>query len=389
MDTSLLCRMSVQPIRSGATSGEGLSNQDLSRSLVLLIFIKLVYLNLETRHFFKKKEYGNQMKSSNNLGIPFQKFFFLSFLSLFFLSYKDWGQLHSQTLIMVTGDKTGNYHKGGEALKKLAEKSGLDIELKNTDGSFQNFFEVANQKANLGLVQIDVLAGLVNTNKEHKKLANNLLAIAPTELEYVHIVVNNSSGIKTFNDLKTKRVSTGSLNSGTAYTAGYLLAYLIKGFDISAPNFLTMREEESLRKVVNGEIDAAFFTTTLNSTILTQLGGDETPIRILSLNFREIPIKVKEVYHTEIIDSNTYPWQKEAVEVPSTATFLLVSKQTDAGAVKKLVEIFYDNEDHLDDETHLWSRKASSTFDQLKKLGIPFHLLVEKHLKAKKSGKKL
>ncbi len=328
------------------------------------------------------------MKPICNKYTSFRKIVVFSTLALFFIFPNQGGKLQSQSLIMVTGDKTGNYHKGGETLKKLAEKSGLEIELKNTDGSFQNFFEVANQKANLGLVQIDVLAGLVNTNKEHKKLANNLLAIAPTELEYVHIVVNNSSGIKTFNDLKTKKVSTGSLNSGTAYTAGYLLAFLIKGMDISAPNFLTMREEDSLRKVVNGEIDAAFLTTTLNSTLLTQLGGEETPIRILSLNFREIPIKVKDAYHTEIIDSNTYPWQKEAVEVPSTATFLLVSKQTEAGAVKKLVEIFYDNEDHLDDESHLWSRKASSTFDQLKKLGIPFHPLVEKHLKSKKSTKK-
>jgi TRAP transporter TAXI family solute receptor len=296
--------------------------------------------------------------------------------------------LFSQTLKMVTGDKGGNYHKGGEALKILAEKSGINIELINTDGAFQNIFEVGKNEANLGLVQIDVLAGLSNSSKETKKLANNCLAIAPTELEYVHIVVNNSSNIKTFSDLRAKKVSVGSTNSGTAYTANTILAFLIKGVNVTSPNFLNMDEEESLRRVVNGEIDAAFLTTTLNSTLLSQLGGEDTPIRLLALNTREIPIKIKEAYYTEIIPPNTYPWQKDAVEVPATASFLIVSKETDYKYVKKIVEILYDNEDHLDSESHLWSGNASKAFIQLKKLGIPYHPLVEKHLTIKKSGSK-
>jgi uncharacterized protein len=307
-------------------------------------------------------------------------------ICLFLTSNGD--MIFSQSLKMVTGDKSGNYHKGGETLKILAEKSGLTIDLINTDGAFQNVFEVGKNEANLGLVQIDVLAGLATLNKEYKKLANNCLAIAPTELEYVHIVVNNSSNIKTFSDLKTKNVSVGSSNSGTAYTAGFMLAYLIKGVDVTSPNFLNMDEEESLRKVVKGEIDAAFLTTTLNSTLLSQLGGEETPIRLLALNTREIPVKIKEAYYTEIIPPNTYPWQKDAVEVPATASFLIVSKDTDFKYVKKIVEIMYDNEVHLDNESHLWSSNASKAFIQLKKLGIPYHPLVEKYLKTKKNSTK-
>lgn len=307
-------------------------------------------------------------------------------ICLFLTSNGD--MIFSQSLKMVTGDKGGNYHKGGEALKILAEKSGLTIDLRNTDGAYQNIFEVGKNEANLGLVQIDVLSGLTNLNKEYKKLANNCLAIAPTELEYVHIVVNNSSNIKTFSDLKTKNVSVGSPNSGTAYTAGFMLAYLIKGVDVTSPNFLKMDEEESLRKVVKGEIDAAFLITTLNSTLLSQLGGEDTPIRLLALNTREIPIKIKEAYYTEIIPPNTYPWQKDAVEVPATASFLIVSKDTDFKYVKKIVEIMYDNEEHLDNESHLWSSNASKAFIQLKKLGIPYHPMVEKHLKSKKSSTK-
>ena len=307
-------------------------------------------------------------------------------ICLFLTSNGD--MIFSQSLKMVTGDKGGNYHKGGETLKILAEKSGLTIDLINTDGAFQNVFEVGKNEANLGLVQIDVLAGLATLNKEYKKLANNCLAIAPTELEFVHIVVNNSSNIKTFSDLKTKNVSVGSSNSGTAYTAGFMLAYLIKGVDVTSPNFLNMDEEESLRKVVKGEIDAAFLTTTLNSTLLSQLGGEDTPIRLLALNTREIPVKIKEAYYTEIIPPNTYPWQKDAVEVHATASFLIVSKDTDYKYVKKIVEIMYDNEEHLGNESHLWSSNASKAFIQLKKLGIPYHPLVEKHLKSKKSSTK-
>jgi TRAP-type uncharacterized transport system substrate-binding protein len=132
-----------------------------------------------------------------------------------------------------------------------------------------------------------------------------------------------------------------------AFTAGFLLAYLLNGVDLTAPNFINMDEEESLRKVVTGEIDAAFLTTTLNSKLLTQLGDEKTPIRLLAINTKEIPVKIKEMYHTEIIPQNTYPWQKEAVEVPATATFLLVSKQTDPKDVKKIIEIIVKGENEV------------------------------------------
>jgi uncharacterized protein len=310
------------------------------------------------------------------------------YIILFLFVFSNYRTLSSQPLIMVTGDKSGNYHKGGETLKGLAEKLGISIELRNTDGAFQNLFEVGKNEANLGLVQIDVIAGLSSNNKETKKLVNNCYAIAPTDLEYVHIVVNNASKIKKFADLKKSKVSLGSDSSGTAFTAGFLLAYLLNGVDLTAPNFINMDEEESLRKVVNGEIDAAFLTTTLNSKLLTQLGEEKTPIRLLAINTKEIPVKIKEMYHTEIIPQNTYPWQKEAVEVPATATFLLVSKQTDPKDVKKIIEIIYDNEEELDNDSHLWSSKASKAFEALKKIGIPFHPLVENHLKSKKSTTK-
>ena len=316
----------------------------------------------------------SKMKFQNNL-----THFFISVIYFFLITTS----LSSQSLLMVTGDESGNYHKGGLILKKVAEASGINITLRNTDGSFQYIIELGQNQANLGIAQVDVLVGMGKLNKEYKSYANNCLAIASTEIEYIHIVVNNNSNIKSIIDLKDKMVSTGSANSGTAFTAGFILAYTIKGVDVSKPNFISMDEEESLKKVALGELDAAFITITPNSTILNQLPSDSN-IRLLSFNKNELPTNLKKQYFSMIIPRGGYPWLTEDVEVPVTASFLLASKSTNEKILAKLVEIFYNNEEILDSESHLWSKDASKSYKELKKIGIPYHPLVDKFLKSKK-----
>jgi len=290
--------------------------------------------------------------------------------------------LSSESIIMVTGDSNGNYHQGGIILQKVLSEGGINLELKNTDGSFQNVIELGTNQANLGIAQVDVLIGMAKYNQEYKNYTNNCLAIAPTELEYVHIIVNNKSNIKRVTDLKNKKVNLGSPNSGTAFSAGFILAYSIKGIDVTAPNFSSLDETESLQKVVTGELDAAFLTTTPNSSLLNDLSSD-SDIRILGYNKKELPPNLKKEYHTMTIPAGGYPWLKESVDVPVTASFLLVSKSTPKGVMQKLIKIFYNNEEVLDSESHLWTNKASESYEALKKLGIPYHPLVDKYIKEK------
>jgi TRAP transporter TAXI family solute receptor len=297
-------------------------------------------------------------------------------LSLFACKGKD-------KLTILTGDPLGNYYKGGQELQKVASQAGLQLEVKESDGSYQNVFAVGKNQADLGISQMDVLVFFTSKDEEHKIVSDRCLAIAPTELEYIHILVSNSSGIKKFTDLKDKKVAKGAAKSGTRFT--FDLITKIHGLDGNQPNFITMEEEDGIKKVVSGEMDAAVYVTTLNSSIFTNIPETaKDKIRILSFTKGEIDENAKKTYSVRKISAGTYPWLKEDVDVPVTPSFLIASTDANPQAIEKLVKAFYDSEEHLDANSHLWTDNASEAYEKLKALNIPFHPLVDQYFANKK-----
>lgn len=289
-----------------------------------------------------------------------------------------------EKLTMLTGDPAGNYYKGGQELIKYANKAGVDLIVKESDGSYQNVMAVGKHQADIGISQMDVLVYFTYIDEEHKKASNNCLAIAPTELEYIHILVNNASGIKTLADIVDKKVAAGAAKSGTGFTFGFLTAVLY-GMKGDNPNFVTMEEEEGIKKVVAGEMDAAIYVTTLNSALFANIPADaKDKVRLLSFTKGEIAPKAKEIYSTRKIPAGTYPWLAEDVEVPVTPSFLIASAEANPQAVEKLVKTFYDSEEHLDANSHLWTDNASEAYEKLKALNIPFHPLVDQYFAGQK-----
>lgn len=287
------------------------------------------------------------------------------------------------TLTLATGDEGGNYHNGGLVLKEFAAKQQIDINLIPTDGSYENVMKVGHGEVNLGLAQMDVLVYLNNLSEDHKKASQNSLVIAPIELEYVHILVNNKSNIKKLEDIKSKKIGTGSGKSGTSFTFGFLTSYLFENVQMNSPNFLVMDEGEAILKVANGELDAAFLVTTLGSKLLARLPED-ADVRLLSFSENEFPEKIKNIYSIQSIPDKTYPWQKKEVTVPAILSFFIVSKETPEEPIKKLVKIIYENEDKLDSHSEIWSEHASEVFDKMTSLNVPYHPEVKRYLKKKK-----
>ncbi|MCB1177935.1 MAG: TAXI family TRAP transporter solute-binding subunit [Leptospiraceae bacterium] len=283
---------------------------------------------------------------------------------------------------MLTGDADGNYYKGGIELKSIADKAGIDLLVKESDGSYQNVMSVGKNQADLGISQMDVLVYFTYIDDEHKKASDNCLAIAPTELEYIHILVNNKAGITSLEDIKDKKVAAGAGKSGTGFTFGFMTAYLY-GMKADNPNFQTMEEEDGIKKVVEGEMDVAIYVTTLNSELFTSIPED-ADVRLLSFTKGEISDKARNVYSVKKIPAGTYPWLKEDVEVPVTPSFLIASKDAKPESIEKLVKSLYENEENLDDKTHLWTENASEAYEKLKALKIPFHPVVDKYFEGKK-----
>ena len=66
---------------------------------------------------------------------------------------------------MVTGSTTGTYYRFGQELAEVARKVGLEITVKESQGSLDNISRlISKENAALAIVQSDVL-GFLNQSK--------------------------------------------------------------------------------------------------------------------------------------------------------------------------------------------------------------------------------
>ncbi|MCX7999190.1 MAG: TAXI family TRAP transporter solute-binding subunit, partial [Leptospiraceae bacterium] len=293
------------------------------------------------------------------------------FIFLFLIACK--GKKGAQ-LTLVSGDINGNYHKGALILQKFAEKHGLNIDVQSSDGSFDNVLKVGRGQAHLGFSQMDVLVYFDYLEGDYKEASKNSLAIAPIELEYFHVLVNNNSNFKNLDDVKVKKFGIGSSRSGTQFTFGVISNLLYK-LDVRSPNLISGDEEEAIKKVVSGELDGAFLVSTVGTKLLANV-PKEANVRLLSYEKNEFPEQLKNYYATYPIPAGTYPFQKEALNVPTVMSFLIANNNAPQEALKQLIKLFYENEDKLDKQTNLFSENASEVYERLSKAGIPYHPLV-------------
>jgi TRAP transporter TAXI family solute receptor len=117
-------------------------------------------------------------------------------------------------LRLATGQKGGWYDKFGDVFKKAA--NGLDVQLVNSGGSLANLKLLVEGKADMALVQSDVLA-LMEKKQPGKKLVSEQADLYP---EYVQLIANRDSGIKSVEDIDSRSnvVYVGPKDSGTALT---------------------------------------------------------------------------------------------------------------------------------------------------------------------------
>lgn len=124
-----------------------------------------------------------------------------------------------------TGTTGGTYYPVGAAMAKVWNASIKDMKAnaQSTGGTAQNL-------ALLGKGETEVIFadGLYYFAYEGKgtfagKAMKNLRGLVPLYAEPIHFLVAKASGIKTFADLKGKRVSVGAVGSGTEVTVRTLL----------------------------------------------------------------------------------------------------------------------------------------------------------------------
>lgn len=134
-----------------------------------------------------------------------------------------------QFVTFGTGGQTGVYYVVGQSICKLVnrdtEKTGVKCNAPSTGGSVDNINAIASGERQLGMAQSDSQFRAFEGLEEFKdKKVDKLRAVFSVHPEPFTVVAREDASIKSFQDLKGKRVNIGNPGSGTRTTMDMLVA---------------------------------------------------------------------------------------------------------------------------------------------------------------------
>ncbi|MFD7160426.1 TAXI family TRAP transporter solute-binding subunit [Kribbella sp. NPDC059898] len=252
-------------------------------------------------------------------------------------------------LTIATGNTTGVYYQlGGAFASVISQKmSGYRATASETGASVQNIQGLVSGNYDVAFSLGDSAADAVNGVNSFKS-KQDVVALTRLYNNYTQVAVRTSAGINSIANLKGKRVSTGSPNSGTEVIARRLLqaAGMDPAKDVTAQR---LGLPESVDAMKSGSIDALVWSGGLPTGGITDLvtsmgnGVKLLPITDLLPKMQE---KYGEVYSAAPIPAATYkqPADVATIVVPNV---LLVRKDMKDDLAEQLTKTLYDNLDAL------------------------------------------
>lgn len=208
-----------------------------------------------------------------------------------------------------TGGTAGSYYPIGTLIAKAVSVPGQRIVTAQTsNGSLGNVIGVASGSLESGFSQSDVTTWAYSGKGifQDKPALTGLRLIANLYPEHVQIVVRKDSPIQSVADLRGKRVALDEIGSGTLISARLVLeAYGLHESDLK-PDYT--KPNLSGDKLLNGTIDAFFFTGGAPSPGIAALANGKPGIRLLSIEpaAAERIRKASPFFFNDTIPPNTY-----------------------------------------------------------------------------------
>lgn len=299
------------------------------------------------------------------------------FISLFSLLFSI--TVRAESFITIgTGGVTGVYYPTGGAICRLVNKDrdahGIRCSVESTGGSIYNINTIRAGELDLGIAQSDWQYHAYNGTS---KFADNgpfksLRAVFSIHPEPFTVVARADSGIKTFTDLKGKRVNIGNPGSGQRGT----MEVLMKALGWTNKDFALVSElkaSEQSKALCDNKIDAMIYTvghpsgaikeaTTSCDSVIVEVAGPVVDKLIAENDF----------YRVATVPGGMYKGSASDVKTFGVGATFVSSAQTDKALIYQVVKSVFTNFDTF--------RKLHPAFANLKKeemvkdgLSAPLH----------------
>ncbi len=294
------------------------------------------------------------------------------------------GAAQAQTFVNVlTGGTSGVYYPLGVALSQIYGKSipGSKTSVQATKASVENLNLLEAGKGEIGFTLGDALSqawtGVADAG--FAKPLQKLRGVAGVYPNYIQIIANSASGIKTLADLKGKRISVGAPKSGTELNARAILAAAGMTYaDFAKVEYLAFGESVDLMK--NRQLDATLQSAGLGVASIKDLATsvDITVVPVPA----EVVAKIGDAaYQPSLIPAGTYKGQDAPMPTATITNFLVTHSGVSDDVAYAMAKNLFENLDGM------VSAHAAAKDIKLEKalagMPVPLHPGAEKYYREK------
>lgn len=251
---------------------------------------------------------------------------------------------------VATGGTGGTYYPLGGALSNILNNAGVNYTAtaQATGASKENVELVTRGDAEIAFIQNDVAYYAVNGTDifegQKKPSLKGLCCLYP---EIVQIVASDSSGIKTIDDLKGKRVAVGAPGSGVEVNVKQILdIHGISYDDLGKVDYLSFAEAAD--QIKSGQIDATFLTAAIPSSAITELATThDVHLVPIAEDKAEALIEKYPFYVNLHITPTEYKGQDQEISVVAVQSMLAVDERMADEDAYNIVKLLFENLDTM------------------------------------------
>jgi TRAP transporter TAXI family solute receptor len=244
-------------------------------------------------------------------------------------------------ITVLTGPTSGIYFPIGGAFSSFIGSLGYKTSATATGASGENLNALETGQGEMAIAMADSVIQAVESfgAYEGKPPAKDLRAMMGLWPNYCQIVTTADSGIKTFADMKGKRVGVGAPNSGVELNARMI--FEAHGMTYADCKVDYLSYGEAMDQMKNGLCDVAFVTSGLGNATIMELGVSKkiafVPVQGEPLNNL---LKKYPFYIEAVIPAATYGTDADTTTA-AVMNIMLIQKDLTDDVVYDLLENIY------------------------------------------------
>lgn len=250
-----------------------------------------------------------------------------------------------------TGGVTGVYYPAGGAICKLVNKDrkkhGIRCSVESTGGSIYNINTIRSGELDLGIAQSDWQYHAYNGTSQFvdKGPFRSLRSVFSVHPEPFTVVARADSGIKTFTDLKGKRVNIGNPGSGQRGTMEVLMkahGWTYKDFSLVSE----LKASEQSKALCDNKIDAMVYTVGHPSGAIKEAttSCDSVIVEVAGPVIDKL-VKENSFYRIATIPGDMYKGMTNDVKTFGVGATFVSSAQVDKNLIYQVVKSVFSNFD--------------------------------------------